>query len=594
MHRYGRGGCFLYQLAYRKRLPLRVAAGRCGAWARYVSLPFFAFMHIVSSGRLTGLLLLTGHFLFAQAPAPSPAPAAATTAPLAATYAARVTAANLEKNLRILAADDMEGRETGTRGQKKAAEFIATQFAAYGLMPVAKQANGTLGYMQPFTLFKKTWGELYFKAGGKTHTYLSDFWVNGLFSVPTETAYETVFVLHGIQDGIHNDYANLNVTGKAVVMLEGEPKNADGTSALNNSKEGTKWGKADSWRAKITVAKDKGAAQVFIISLADAAGFRQLMSERAAMQQRFNRLSIKAGTENTGSVGTFIVSAELGAALLGKKPAAFRKGLEQMAKLGTSTLGKLAGKVSVKAVRNDENVQTENVMGYLEGTDKKDEVLIISSHYDHIGINPDGQINNGANDDGSGTVSVLALAKAFSEAKAAGNGPRRSILFLTVVGEEKGLLGSEYYADMNPVFPLEKTVADLNIDMVGRVDDLHKDKTPADNYIYLIGSDKLSSELHQISESQNAAQTNLQLDYKYNDPQDPERIYYRSDHYNFAKHGIPIIFYFNGLHPDYHRPTDDVEKIDFRLAEKTARLVFFTAWEIANRPERLKVDSNKP
>ncbi|MEZ0486137.1 M28 family peptidase [Fibrella aquatica] len=545
-------------------------------------------MHSFRAGRLTGLLMLTGQFVLAQAPTPSGPTSAA-----AVTYAQTVTAADLEKNLRILAADDMEGRETGTRGQKKAAAFIAGQFAAYGLKPVAKQADGSMGFLQPFTLYKKNWGDLYVKAGGKQFTYLTDFLLNGLFSVPTETNYETVFVNYGIVDDKFNDYENLEVKGKAVVMLDGEPKNADGTSAINNTKEGSKWGKPESIRAKVTAAKDKGAAQVFVISTADAAAFKQMLRERGALQQRFNRLSLKAGAENTGSIGTFMVSTEMGAALLGQKPDKFKKALDQMAKMGTSTIGKLAGKISVKGERVDENVQTENVAGYLEGTDKKDEVLVISGHYDHIGISPDGQINNGANDDGSGTVSVMELAEGFAKAKAEGKGPRRSILFLTVVGEEKGLLGSEYYADFAPLFPLENTVADLNIDMVGRVDDLHKDKSPNDNFIYVIGSDKLSSDLHKISEEQNNANTKMELDYKYNDPNDPERIYYRSDHYNFAKHKIPIIFYFNGLHADYHRPTDDVEKIDFKLAEKTARLVFFTAWEIANREERLKVDSNK-
>ncbi|NID11811.1 M28 family peptidase [Fibrivirga algicola] len=545
-------------------------------------------MHSLRAGRLTGLLMLTGQFVLAQAPTASGPTSAA-----AVTYAQTVTAADLEKNLRILAADDMEGRETGTRGQKKAAAFIASQFASYGLKPVAKQADGTMGFLQPFTLYKKNWGDLYVKAGGKQFTYLTDFLLNGLFSVPTETNYETVFVNYGIVDDKFDDYVNLDVKGKAVVMLDGEPKAADGTSAVNNSKEGSKWGKPESMRAKVTIAKDKGAAQIFVISTADAAGFKQLLRERGALQQRFNRLSLKAGTENTGSVGTFMVSTDMGAALLGQTPDKFRKALDQMAKMGTSTIGKLAGKIALKGERKDENVQTENVAGYLEGTDKKDEVLVVSGHYDHIGISPDGQINNGANDDGSGTVSVMELAQGFAKAKAEGKGPRRSILFLTVVGEEKGLLGSEYYADYGPIFPLENTVADLNIDMVGRVDDLHKDKSPKDNYIYVIGSDKLSSDLHKISEEQNNANTKMDLDYKYNDPNDPERIYYRSDHYNFAKHKIPIIFYFNGLHADYHRPTDDVEKIDFKLAEKTARLVFFTAWEIANREDRLKVDSNK-
>jgi hypothetical protein len=514
------------------------------------------------------LLSLSG---FAQTPAAQPNAARPTQ------YAKTITADDLRKHLTILAADDMEGRETGTRGQKKAAEYIAKQFAADGLKPIAPAADGKTSYMQPFTLYKKMWGEFYVKTDGKQFAYLKDFLTNGLLNLPQETNFETVFVNYGIVDDKFNDYVNLDVKGKAVVMLDGEPKNADGSSAVTGAKDPSKWGKPDSWRIRTSTAKDKGAAQVFIVSAATAEEFKKLLTERGALQQRFNRLGVKPGSENVGTVGTFMISTDMAAALLGKKPEQMTNAIEQIRTKGTSTVGKLAGNVAVKAERKDENVQTENVMGY-----------------DHIGISPDGQVNNGANDDGSGTVSVLELAQAFAKAKAEGNGPRRSMLFLTVVGEEKGLLGSEYYADISPVLALSNTVADLNIDMVGRVDDLHQNKSPKDNYIYAIGSDKLSSDLHRISENANSQYTQMELDYKYNEPSDPERIYYRSDHYNFAKHKIPIIFYFNGLHADYHRPTDDIEKIDFNLAEKTARLVFYTAWEIANREERLKVDSNKP
>lgn len=540
--------------------------------------------------RFSGVAAVVGSLispiLLAQAPRPSTA--------RPETYAQTITADDLRKNLTILAADDMEGRETGTRGQKKAAEFIAKQFSTDGLTPIVPGTDGKPSYFQPFTLYKKTWGDFYIKSGGKQFAYLKDFLANGLLSLPQETSYETVFVNYGIVDDKFNDYVNLDVKGKAVVMLDGEPKNADGSSAVSNTKEPSKWGKPDSWRSRAQVAKDKGAAQVFIVSASNADEFKRMLTERGALQQRFNRLSLKAIQENVGTIGTFMISTDMAAALLGKTSEQMQKAVEQIRSKGTSTVGKLAGNVSVKAERKDENVQTENVMGYIEGSDKKDEVVIVSSHYDHIGISPAGQINNGANDDGSGTVSVLELAQAFAKAKAGGNGPRRSMLFLTVVGEEKGLLGSEYYADISPVISLSNTVCDLNIDMVGRVDDLHQNKSPKDNYIYAIGSDKLSSDLHRISENANSQYTQMELDYKYNEPSDPERIYYRSDHYNFAKHKIPIIFYFNGLHADYHRPSDDVEKIDFKLAEKTARLVFYTAWEIANREDRLKVDSSKP
>jgi Zn-dependent M28 family amino/carboxypeptidase len=228
---------------------------------------------------------------------------------------------------------------------------------------------------------------------------------------------------------------------------------------------------------------------------------------------------------------------------------------------------------------------SENVVAFIKGTEKPDEIVVISAHLDHEGVK-DGEIYNGADDDGSGTVAILEIAQAFQMAAKAGKGPKRSILFLHVTGEEKGLLGSEYYTE-NPLFPLANTVCDLNIDMVGRIDDRHK----ADpNYVYLIGSDKLSTELHNVSEEMNKKYTNINLDYKYNDENDPNRFYYRSDHYNFAKHNIPIIFYFNGTHADYHRPSDTPDKINYELLENRTRLVFHTAWEVANREARITAD----
>lgn len=229
---------------------------------------------------------------------------------------------------------------------------------------------------------------------------------------------------------------------------------------------------------------------------------------------------------------------------------------------------------------------SENVLAYIKGSSMPEEVLVISSHYDHIGIDDEGNINNGADDDGSGTVAILEIAEAFKKAVEDGFTPKRSILFLNVTGEEKGLVGSKYYTD-NPVFPLEQTVTDLNIDMIGRVGEGKEDSA---DYVYLIGSDKLSTELHELSEAVNKKYVNLEFDYKYNDENDPNRFYYRSDHYNFAKNDIPIIFYFNGVHEDYHRPSDTPDKINYELLAKRAKLVFYTAWEVANRDKRPFVD----
>ncbi|GAA4883563.1 M28 family metallopeptidase [Flaviramulus aquimarinus] len=231
---------------------------------------------------------------------------------------------------------------------------------------------------------------------------------------------------------------------------------------------------------------------------------------------------------------------------------------------------------------------SENVLAYIKGSEKPEEIIILSAHLDHIGVSRNGKINNGADDDGSGTVAIIEIAEAFKAAEKVGYGPKRSVLFLHVTGEEIGLFGSRYYATVDPIFPLKNTVVNLNIDMIGRVDPKHEES--GKNYLYLIGSDKLSKELHNVSEEVNKTYFNMDFDYTYNDDNDPNRFYYRSDHYNFAKHNIPVIFYFNGTHADYHKPSDTPDKINYEFLETRTRLIFHTAWELANRDERLKLD----
>ncbi len=249
---------------------------------------------------------------------------------------------------------------------------------------------------------------------------------------------------------------------------------------------------------------------------------------------------------------------------------------------------------------NEGEVDSENVIAIIEGTEKPDEYLILTAHLDHVGYGRTGsrlrksyvgeikdRIHNGADDDGSGTVAMLEIAQAFKQASKKGKGPKRSIIFLHVTGEEKGLLGSAYYSD-NPIYPLSKTVANLNLDMIGRIDPTRKgDKR---EYIYIIGSDHDSQDLHNISEQTNLQTVNIDLDYRYNAKDDPQRFYYRSDHYNFAKKGIPIIFYFSGTHEDYHLPSDTPDKINYDLLELRSKLIFYTAWNIANRDQRVIVD----
>ena len=228
---------------------------------------------------------------------------------------------------------------------------------------------------------------------------------------------------------------------------------------------------------------------------------------------------------------------------------------------------------------------SENIWVFIEGSEKPDEVVVVSAHYDHVGVK-NGEIYNGADDDGSGTVALLEIAQAFQVAKKAGHGPKRSILFLHVSGEEHGLHGSRYYSE-NPLFPLANTISDINIDMIGRRDQAH---AGSNNYVYVIGANRLSTDLDNICTIANTKYTQLELDYKYNDPKDPNHFYERSDHYNFAKHGIPSVFLFNGVHADYHQPTDSPDKIEYDALTKRAQFAFVTAWELANRTERPIVD----
>jgi hypothetical protein len=236
---------------------------------------------------------------------------------------------------------------------------------------------------------------------------------------------------------------------------------------------------------------------------------------------------------------------------------------------------------------NDGLKDSENIWAFIEGSEKPEEIVVVSAHYDHIGIE-DGKVFNGADDDGSGTVELMEIAQAFQQAKNEGHGPKRSILILHVTGEEHGLHGSRFYSE-NPLFPLANTVADVNIDMIGRRDEFHKE---SNDYVYLIGSDYLSTDLYNVCEDVNKKFINTKLDYKFNDKKDKNRFYYRSDHYNFAKNGIPSVFLFNGVHDDYHKETDEVDKIEFDALTKRTQLAFTIAWEIANRKDKLIVDKS--
>ena len=500
----------------------------------------------------------------------------------AAAAAATITADDLRAHLSIIAGDAMEGRETGTEGQRKAAAYIAAQFAELGLPAFL---DG--GYEQRIAYISEGWDKIELFVGKERFRHAWDYYsfpsVNSdLGTIETE---EVLFLGYGIDDPAYNDYAGEAVAGKVLLVYGGEPTDAAGKSYVSGTATPSAW--ATDWRKKLEAAYRAGAKAVFIIdpdikkSIAD--NRRELLSPR---------MRIGEGEQpETKYANSVFISSTVAKAMLGKRFKKVVKARKKITKKGRPRRVELNKRIQLTQKKAVNTLIGSNVLGYLEGSDPalKDEVIVVSAHYDHLGKKGE-SIYNGADDNGSGSSTVLEIAEAFVRAKEAGQGPRRSILFLLVSGEEKGLLGSAYYAE-NPVFPLEKTIADVNVDMVGRVDEAHADNP---YYIYVIGSNRLSTELHEINETANTDYAQLDLDYTYNAEDDPNRYYYRSDHYNFAERGIPSIFYFSGVHADYHQPTDTVDKINFEKMVRIGQLVFHTTWELANRDKTIEVDVTTP
>lgn len=451
-------------------------------------------------------------------------------------YAKTITAADAKKHLYIIASPEMEGRETGTEGQRKAAAYIENYFKSIGLQP----GNGN-NYQQYYSIYQDT-----------------------LLGASME--------VNGNPFGLDKDFTPGNTNLQATLRF------SEAVVLSSNALDSLK-------------TADLAGRLVLIAGTANQVFYAQLLKKSPAAILNVSTSFPKTTPSNrkgrqtinvfrkTIAPPVFDISAAVAKSITGTAYDAVKEG---------GGLQVVKADVLLDVRKASTAVQASDVLGLLPGTDLKDEYVIISAHYDHLGKR-NGVLYPGADDDGSGTVGILELAEAFAKAKADGKGPRRSILFLANSGEEKGLWGSEYYTD-HPVYPLDKTTVDLNIDMIGRIDPDRKagDST---NYVYVVGDDKISTDLKMISEEQNKKYIKMELDYKYNDPNDKERIYYRSDHYSFARYGVPIIFYYDGmLRPDYHRPTDTPDKINYDLLSKRARLVFYTGWEMANRDAMLKRD----
>ena len=493
--------------------------------------------------------------------------------------ASTITGEDISSYLNILASDEMEGRATGTEGNKMAAEYIAQTIESFGIPPVSSIGS----YFQEVTFTKCQLSEVTLAVNDSSYDLFGDY-VFLLSELPsnevTIDVSDVVFMGYGIDDERYSDYAKAkDLNGKTILIYSGEPVSDEGISMVTGTTNMSEWS-GDLVR-KLEVAKARGVNAAVVIS----PGFLQTVSNERRNILNGQLVMGDAGADG-GQAAHVIVSSKLAADILGKKSGKVIKRRDKARNKGKLKPVSVPVALNAEITRQTRSTEGVNVLAYIEGTDPnlKDELIVITAHYDHVGTRG-GAIYNGADDNASGTSGVLELAQAFQEAKSRGVGPRRSVLCMLVTAEEIGLLGSQYYSE-NPVFPLENTVANINIDMIGRVDAQHEDS----NYIYVIGADRLSTELHEINEEANRRYTQLALDYTYNAPDDPNQFYYRSDHYNFAKNGVPSVFYFSGVHEDYHRPTDTADKIMFDKAAKVMKLAFHTAWELANREARIKVD----
>ena len=490
---------------------------------------------------------------------------------LAVKYAATISEKELHGHLAILASDEYGGRGTAEFGEELASNYLAVQFKEMGLPEVYGS------YFQKIEL------ETYQAAGvvkvnGNTYNLLDDF-VHYNASGNDFEIDEFVFCGYGIDSEKYNDYEGVDVEGKNVIVFTGEPVNKDGISYVSGDTASFKL--QEDFFTKTDLAEEKKAKSIFIVVV----GYDEKMGP---YRHFFGGTKMKLkGAKKKEDIGpmVFLISEAMADDLFaqsGKKP---EKLLTKINKKGKPNSFAFETSAMINTKSESKDIFGKNVLGYIEGTDLKDELIVLTAHYDHLGKHDD-KIYNGADDNGTGTVGLIEIAEAFATAKSEGHGPRRSILIMPVSGEEKGLLGSKYYTD-HPVFPLENTVANLNIDMIGRYDEPHEGK---ENYIYVIGADRLSQELHDVNEFANKTYVNIDLDYTFNAEDDPNNFYYRSDHYNFAKNNVPVIFYFSGVHEDYHQDTDTIEKIEFEMMGDRTRLVFYTAWHLANRDKRIQLN----
>lgn len=494
-------------------------------------------------------------------------------------YSNTINTTDLKKHLYTLASKEFAGRELGYEGNMKAGDYIASELVKMG----APMVPGQTTYFQPIALTYTSWKDNTIKIGDTDHRHLWDYlaFPNKNSDMSNLALDEVVFMGYGIEDKKYNDYKKANVKGKVIMINEGEPMINDSIYRISKSTEVSKWGKDT--EEKLKVAKNHGATLVLII----VNDIKKMLGEN-------RRFLMGPSVDMANTVGKaydlpnhIYISSTMAKKIIGDNEKAIIEARNMITKNGSFKPVSLKTQMAINMVRKQTLVEGRNIAAYIEGTSKKDECIIVSAHYDHIGQKGD-VVYYGADDNASGSTTLLELIEGYIQALKNGDQPKRSILFAWVTGEEKGLLGSNYYVE-HPLIPLANSVANINIDMVGRRDKKYTD-AGLESYSYVIGSDRLSTDLHKINEDVSQNYSNLICDYTYNSESDPNRYYFRSDHYNFAKKGIPAIFFFSGVHEDYHQPGDTPDKIMYEKMVSIGKHVFNLIWKLADREQRIVVD----
>jgi Zn-dependent M28 family amino/carboxypeptidase len=477
---------------------------------------------------------------------------------------------DIERHMRILAGEEMQGRKTGDPGIEKAADYIVSFFDSIGLV---NPAPGNDPYILDFPLYRTGWKEYMLIHGNDTVKFDRDLLVQGI--VPELSGeYGIVFAGYGIEHPKYNNYKGLDVKGKIVLYLVGEPKDKSGRYVTTGSAI-SGFSKFDS--RKDSIAYEHGAVAAIRLDPAEEQAMKTIRSN--AVFSQYGAVSLKPQVSATGRNYVYTTLSQ-GARIMGISAENLLKAAE-VASSGNGKLKPITGQVMVSAIRNPSSIKAENIAGVIEGTDLKDEYIVVTAHYDHLGPGKTG-IRYGADDNASGTIGIMEVAEAFQQAAKSGIRPRRSILFLPVTGEEMGLLGSQYYV-AHPIVPIDKTIAAVNMDMIGRKDKGHEE---GKKYVFLYVSGQPGEFMDMAAQKAfNSMKTDLAPEFQYKSSS--KESLGGSDHMSFEAVKVPVAYFFNGTHEDYHKPGDTYDKILYDQMRETVRLVFLTTWELANQ-EKIK------